>query len=47
MLGGADGRALFILAAEWRGFEDIERAIGDRTGQVLVAGAPSPRAGWP
>jgi sugar lactone lactonase YvrE len=47
MLGGADGRSLFILAAEWRGFEGIEGAIADRTGQVLVAGAPAPRAGWP
>lgn len=47
MLGGPDGRTLFILAAEWRGFENIEQAIADRTGQVLVADAPAPRAGWP
>jgi sugar lactone lactonase YvrE len=47
MLGGPDGRTLFILAAEWRGFEQIEEAIADRTGQVLVADAPAPRAGWP
>jgi sugar lactone lactonase YvrE len=47
MLGGPDGRTLFILAAEWRGFEEIEAAIADRTGQVLVADAPAPRAGWP
>lgn len=47
MLGGPDGRTLFILVAEWRGFEEIEQAIGDRTGQVLVADAPAPRAGWP
>ncbi len=47
MLGGRDGRALFILAAEWRGFEGIEKAIADRTGQVLVADAPAPAAGWP
>jgi sugar lactone lactonase YvrE len=47
MLGGPDGRSLFILAAEWRGFEQIEQAIADRTGQVLVVKAPAPRAGWP
>jgi sugar lactone lactonase YvrE len=47
MLGGPDGRSLFVLAAEWRGFEQVEQAIADRTGQVLVAKAPSPRAGWP
>ena len=47
MLGGPDGRTLFMLAAEWRGFEEIESAIADRTGQVLVADAPAPHAGWP
>jgi sugar lactone lactonase YvrE len=47
MLGGPDGRTLFILAAEWRGFEEVEQAIADRTGQVLVADAPAPHAGWP
>ena len=47
MLGGPDGRALFMLAAEWRGFENVESAIADRTGQVLVADAPAPRAGRP
>jgi len=47
MLGGPEGRTLFILAAEWRGFEEIESALADRTGQVLVADAPAPHAGWP
>lgn len=47
MLGGTEGRTLFMLAAEWRGFERIEEAISDRTGQVLIASAPAPRAGWP
>ena len=47
MLGGHDGRTLFILAAEWRGFEQIEEAIADRTGQVLIVEASAPRAGWP
>lgn len=47
MLGGPDGTTLFILAAEWRGFDEIEQAIADRTGQVFIAEAPAPRAGWP
>ena len=47
MLGGPEGQTLFILAAEWRGFEEVEQAIADRTGQVLVIDAPARRAGWP
>ena len=47
MLGGPDGRTLIMLAAEWRGFEEVEQAIADQTGQVLVADAPAPHAGWP
>jgi sugar lactone lactonase YvrE len=47
MLGGPDGRTLFILAAEWRGFEHADEAIADRTGRVLVVEAPAARAGWP
>jgi sugar lactone lactonase YvrE len=47
MLGGSDGRTLFLLVADWRGIEGVESAIADRTGQVLVADAPAPGAGWP
>jgi sugar lactone lactonase YvrE len=47
MLGGADGRILFILAAEWRGFEEAETVVAERTGQVLATDAPAPHAGWP
>ena len=47
MLGGPEGRTLFILAAEWRGLEEVDAALADRTGQVLVVDAPAPRAGWP
>jgi sugar lactone lactonase YvrE len=47
MLGGQDGQTLFMLAAEWRGFEEVDAAIADRTGRVLVTDAPAPRAGWP
>jgi sugar lactone lactonase YvrE len=47
MLGGPDGRTLFILAAEWRGIEKVDEALAARTGQVLTVRAPVPRAGWP
>ncbi len=45
MLGGPDGKTLFILAAEWSGFEDMDDTA--RTGQVLVTGAPAEHAGRP
>jgi len=45
MLGGADNRTLFMMAAEWLGPESM--ADGARTGQVLTVVAPAPRAGWP
>jgi sugar lactone lactonase YvrE len=45
MLGGADGKTLFIMAAEWRGFEKMMDGLG--TGQVLTVEAPVPGAGWP
>ena len=47
MLGGPDGRTLFIVAAEWRGMEGVEATMADRTGQVLLTVAPAPHAGWP
>jgi sugar lactone lactonase YvrE len=45
MLGGADRRMLFIMAAEWGGPTNI--ASGARTGQVLTIQAPAPGVGWP
>ncbi len=45
MLGGEDGRTLFIVAQEWGGPEHMQ--AGERTGQVLAAVAPAPGAGWP
>jgi sugar lactone lactonase YvrE len=43
-LGGTDGMSLFMTVNEWTGpsnmFEKTE-------GQVLVATAPAPGAGWP
>ena len=47
MLGGPDGRTLFLLALEWRGVEEVEGLLADRTGQVLTVDAPAPAAGWP
>jgi sugar lactone lactonase YvrE len=44
MLGGDDGRTLCMMAAEWRG---PERMFEGRTGRVVTAQAPAPRAGWP
>jgi sugar lactone lactonase YvrE len=45
MLGGPDGRTLFMMAADWSGTENIGK--GPRTGQVLTTRAPAPRAGRP
>jgi sugar lactone lactonase YvrE len=45
MLGGADGKTLFIVATEWKGAEQL--ADGSRTSQILTARAPTPHAGWP
>jgi sugar lactone lactonase YvrE len=45
MLGGADGRMLFIAAAEWRGMEAAGE--GSPTGIVVATSAPAPHAGRP
>jgi hypothetical protein len=34
-----------VLAAEWSGFENMDPS--SRTGRILVAEAPAPRAGRP
>jgi sugar lactone lactonase YvrE len=44
MLGGPDGRTLFIVAAKW---PDVMNPAGPRTGQILTADAPATGAGWP
>jgi sugar lactone lactonase YvrE len=44
MLGGEDGRSLFLITREWHG-PDVSKGVG--TGQVLVARAPAPHAGRP
>jgi sugar lactone lactonase YvrE len=45
MLGGADRRTLFMMAAEWRGPQSMTDEA--RTGQVLRIEAPAPGVGWP
>jgi sugar lactone lactonase YvrE len=44
MLGGEDGRTLFLIAREWHG-PDVTKGAG--TGQVLATRAPAPHAGRP
>ncbi len=44
-LGGPDGTTLFMVAAEWRGPEEM--FAGDPTGQVLTARAPAAGARRP
>ena len=44
-LGGADGRTLFLVAADWAGPDGM--LSGTPTGQVLTVEAPAPGAGWP
>jgi sugar lactone lactonase YvrE len=45
MLGGPDGRTLFVMAQEWNGPEGM--GTGPRTGHVLAVEAPAPHAGFP
>ena len=47
MLGGPDRKTLFLLAAEWRGVEQVNEAVAARTGQVLVSQVSVSGAGWP
>jgi sugar lactone lactonase YvrE len=46
-LGGPDRRTLFLVASEWRGVEEAEAVLAERTGQVLVTGAPAAGVGFP
>jgi sugar lactone lactonase YvrE len=46
-LGGPDRRTLFLLAAEWRGTDQVAQVVAARTGQVLTIQAPAAGVGWP
>ena len=45
MLGGDDGRTLYVVAREWHGGAGLRR--GDGTGQVLTVQVDVPHAGYP
>lgn len=45
MLGGEDGRSLFLVANEWAGPDSL--ADASPAGQVLMVEAPATGVGWP
>ena len=47
MLGGEDGRTLFMVVAQWFGPDRMNELIEARTGQILTARVEVPHAGWP
>jgi sugar lactone lactonase YvrE len=47
MLGGDDGRTLFMMVADWQGIEKMGELLQSRTGRVLAVPAPAPGVGWP
>jgi sugar lactone lactonase YvrE len=47
MLGGEDGRTLFMVVAKWFGPDGMEELIQAKTGQILTARVTTPHAGWP
>jgi sugar lactone lactonase YvrE len=47
MLGGDDGRTLFMVAAKWFGPDRMDELIEAKTGQILTARVAVPHAGWP
>jgi sugar lactone lactonase YvrE len=47
MLGGEDGRTLFMVVAKWFGPDKIDELLQAKTGQVLAARVEVRHAGWP
>jgi sugar lactone lactonase YvrE len=48
MLGGSDGRTLYIAAAQWHGMEAAMRDGPGQSGRLLaVSGQPAPHSGRP
>jgi sugar lactone lactonase YvrE len=45
MLGGDDGKTLYVMAQPWNGPESMTGGV--RTGQVLAVRVDVPHAGWP
>lgn len=47
MLGGDDGRTLFMVVQKWFGPDRMEELLEAKTGQILAARVDVPHAGWP
>jgi sugar lactone lactonase YvrE len=47
MLGGEDGRTLFMVVAKWFGPDRVAELVQARTGAILTARVTVPHAGWP
>jgi sugar lactone lactonase YvrE len=47
MLGGEDGRTLFMVVQEWFGPDRMAELIEAKTGRILTARVEVPHAGWP
>jgi sugar lactone lactonase YvrE len=47
MLGGEDGRTLFMVVAKWFGPDRVDELREAKTGQILTARVDVPHAGWP
>ena len=47
MLGGPEGRTLFIVANQWAGNAATAMASPARAGQVVAVEVDVPGAGWP
>jgi sugar lactone lactonase YvrE len=47
MLGGEDGRTLFMVVAKWFGPDRVDELVEAKTGQILTARVDVPHAGWP
>lgn len=47
MLGGENGRTLFMVVQEWFGPDQMDKLIEAKTGQILTARVTVPHAGWP
>jgi sugar lactone lactonase YvrE len=47
MLGGEDGRTLFMVVAKWFGPDKMDELVRAKTGQILTARVAVPHAGWP
>ncbi|PXY27288.1 SMP-30/gluconolactonase/LRE family protein [Prauserella muralis] len=47
MLGGDDGRTLFLMLADWQGVEGMDTLFSSRTGRVVTTRVSVPHAGRP